>query len=112
MLREISDPTVVAVFRLAIAEAIRAPEAATALNEAGIAASRMPLREIMTRGRAAGLLSGEPAEMADHFFGLLWGSQMMNLLLRVADRPSPREITRRAEVATTALLRAYGSALP
>jgi len=112
MLREISDPTVVAVFRLAIAEAIRAPEAATALNEAGIAASRMPLREIMTRARAAGLLSGEPAEMAEHFFGLLWGSQMMNLLLRVADRPSPREITRRAEAATAAFLRAYGSALP
>ncbi len=50
--------------------------------------------------------------MAEHFFGLLWGSQMMNLLLRVADRPSPREITRRAEAATAAFLRAYGSALP
>jgi len=34
------------------------------------------------------------------------------LLLRVADRPSPREITRRAEAATAAFLRAYGSALP
>jgi hypothetical protein len=61
----------------------------------------------MTRARAAGLLSGEPGEMAEHFFGLLWGSQMMNLLLRVADRPSPREIVRRAEAATAAFLRAY-----
>jgi AcrR family transcriptional regulator len=109
LLREISDPTVVAVFRLAIAEAIRAPEAAIALNDAGIAASRTTLREIMIRARAAGLASGEPAEMAEHFFGLLWGSQMMNLLLRVADRPSPREIARRAEVATAAFLRAYAS---
>src|SRR6266436_9369000 len=36
MLREISDPTVIAVFRLAIAEAVRAPEVARALNDIGI----------------------------------------------------------------------------
>jgi AcrR family transcriptional regulator len=110
LLREISDPTVIAVFRLAIAEAVRAPEVAQALNDAGIAASRMPLREIVTAARAGGLVSGEPAEMTEHFFGLLWGSQMMNLLLRVADRPGPREIARRAESATAAFLRAYGPA--
>jgi AcrR family transcriptional regulator len=107
LLREVSDPAVVAVFRLAIAEAVRAPEVATALNDVGIAASRAPLREIMARARAAGLAGGEPAEMAEHFFGLLWGSQMINLLLRVADRPSLREIARRAEAATAAFLRAY-----
>src|SRR5260370_4307835 len=32
LLREVSDPTVIAVFRLAIAEAARAPEAARALS--------------------------------------------------------------------------------
>jgi hypothetical protein len=106
-MREVSDPAVVAVFRLAIAEAVRAPEVATALNDVGIAASRAPLREIMARARAAGLAGGEPAEMAEHFFGLLWGSQMINLLLRVADRPSLREIARRAEAATAVFLRAY-----
>ncbi len=107
LLREISDPTVIAVFRLAIAEAVRAPEVASALNDVGIAASRDSLRELMTRARAARLVSGEPAEMAEHFVGLLWGSQMVNLLLRVVDRPAPREIARRAEAATTAFLRAY-----
>jgi len=107
LLREISDPTVIAVFRLAIAEAVRAPEVASALNDVGIAASRDALRELMTRARAARLVSGEPAEMAEHFVGLLWGSQMVNLLLRVVDRPAPREIARRAEVATAAFLRAY-----
>jgi AefR-like transcriptional repressor, C-terminal domain len=61
----------------------------------------------MTRARAAGLIGGEPAEMAEHFVGLLWGSQMVNLLLRVADRPAPREIERRAEAAAAAFLRAY-----
>jgi AcrR family transcriptional regulator len=107
LLREISDPTVIAVFRLAIAEAVRAPEVAGALNDVGIAASRDALRELMTRARTAGLIGGEPAEMAEHFVGLLWGSQMVNLLLRVVDRPAPREIARRAEAATAALLRAY-----
>jgi AcrR family transcriptional regulator len=109
-LREISDPTVVAVFRLAIAEAIRASEVGRALNDAGIAAGRTALRELMTRARTARLLNGEPAEMAEHLVGLLWGTQMMRLLLGVADRPSPREVARRAEAATAVLLRAYSGA--
>src|SRR5882672_8544294 len=35
LLREVSDPTVIAVFRLAIAEAMRAPEVAWALDSVG-----------------------------------------------------------------------------
>jgi AcrR family transcriptional regulator len=107
LLREISNPIVIAVFRLAIAEAVRALDVAKALNEIGIAASRTALRELMTRSRAAGLLDGEPAQMAEHFVGLLWGTKMTRLLLGVSDRPSPREIKRRTEAATAALLRLY-----
>jgi AefR-like transcriptional repressor, C-terminal domain len=107
LLREISDPTVVAVFRLAIAEAVRAPEVARTLNAIGAEPTRAALRELMNRARSAGLLSGEPAEMAEHFAGLLWGNLMTGLLLRVAERPNPREIARRARVATAALLQLY-----
>jgi len=107
LLREISNPTVIAVFRLAIAEAVRAPDVAKTLNDIGIGASRTALRELMTGSRATGLLDGEPAEMAEHFAGLLWGTQMTCLLLGVSERASPREITRRAEAATAALLRLY-----
>jgi AcrR family transcriptional regulator len=107
LLREISDPIVVAVFRLAITEAVRTPDIAKMLNEVGIGASRTALRELMTRSRAAGLLDGEAAEMAEHFVGLLWGSLMTRLLLGVSDRPGLREMTRRAEAAATALLRLY-----
>jgi AcrR family transcriptional regulator len=107
LLREISDPTVIAVFRLAITEAVRAPDVARALNDIGVAASRNALRELLTRARAAALLEGEPVEMAEHFSGLLWGTQMTRLLLGVSERPSPRETARRAEVATAALLRLY-----
>ena len=41
------------------------------------------------------------------FGGLLWGNLMVGLLLRIADRPNPREITRRARDAAAAFLRLY-----
>jgi AcrR family transcriptional regulator len=107
LLREVSDPTVIGVFRLAIAEAVRAPEVAQALDSVGVKASRAALREIMTRARSAGLLSGESADMAEHFVGLLWGNLMTSLLLGVADRPSDREMARRARDAAAAFLKLY-----
>src|SRR5215467_12439841 len=84
LLREVTDPTVVAVFRLAIAEATQAPEVGRALNDVAIEAGRGALREIMRRACSAKLVEGEPAELADHFSGLLWGNRMLGLLLGVA----------------------------
>ena len=110
LLREISDPTVIAVFRLAIAEAVRAPEVARTLDSIGGETSRGALREIMTRAQQTGILSGNPLDMAEHFAGLLWGNLMLGLLLRVADRPNPREFARRARDATAAFLRLYPQA--
>jgi AcrR family transcriptional regulator len=107
LLRETTDPTVVAVFRLAIAEALRAPEVARLLNSIGIEASRAALRDVMSRACSAGLLTGDPAEMAEQFAGLLWGNQMIRLLLRLGEQPGPREIARRAEAATRALFQLY-----
>jgi AcrR family transcriptional regulator len=107
LLREVSDPTVIAVFRLAIAEAVRAPEVARVLDAIGTETIRAALREMMSRARSAGLLGGEPAEMAEHFVGLLWGNLMTSLLLRVAERPSAREVARRARAAAAALLQLY-----
>lgn len=107
-LTEISDPAVVAVFRLAIAEAARAPEVARAVDSLGGDAIRSALRSIMTQARSSRLLSGEPAQMAEHFTGLLWGSLMLGLLLGVADRPTSRETARRAGAAAEAFLGNYG----
>jgi AcrR family transcriptional regulator len=107
LVREVSEPAVVAMFRLAIAEAVRTPDIAQSLNDIAIAASRDALQGIMRRARSAGLLSGEPAEMATQFFGLLWGNLMLGLLLGTAEQPSQREINRRAEAASAAFLRAY-----
>lgn len=107
MLREISDPTVIAVFRLAIAEAFRSPELAQALSTAGIETSRSALREVMSRACAAGIVAGQPVEMAEQFVGLLWRNEVAALLLGVATRPSEIEADQRAKAATAALLRLY-----
>ena len=106
LVREVSDPAVVTVFRLAISE-VRAPEVAQTLNDVAIAASRTALREIMRYAIDARLLSGGAPEMAEHFFGLLWGNRMLGLLLGIAERPSAREIAARAERAAAAFLLAY-----
>jgi len=109
LLREMSDPAVIAVFRLAIAEAVRAPAVARALDSIGGEAGRTALRTIMLQARSAGLLSGQPDKMAGQFFGLLWGNLMIGLLLRVVDRPQPREIEQRANDATAVLLQLYSN---
>src|SRR5215469_10485369 len=46
LVREISDPAVIAVFRLAIAEVVQAPEVARALDSIGRETSRAALRNI------------------------------------------------------------------
>jgi hypothetical protein len=107
LLHETSDPTVVAVFRLAIAEANAAPEIAQALNSIALQPTRAALKEIMVRARTSQLLNGQPAEMAEQFAALLWSNLPISLLLRVADQPDKRDIARRAGGATTAFLRLY-----
>jgi AcrR family transcriptional regulator len=107
LVREVSDPTVIAVFRLAIAEAVHAPEVARALDSTGREASRAALHKIMARAQASGLLTGRPAELAGHFAGLLWRDLMVSLLLGVAERPNPREIARRARDAAAAFLQLH-----
>jgi AcrR family transcriptional regulator len=107
LVREVSDPGIVAVFRLAIAEAVRAPEVAQALQSMGREASRAALRSIMAGAQASGLLTGRPAELAEQFAGLLWGDLMISLLLGVAERPNPRAIAQRARDAAAAFLQLH-----
>jgi AcrR family transcriptional regulator len=107
LVREVTDPTVVAIFRLAIAEAGRAPEVAHTLDSLGRETSRAALRQIMAQAREAGLIDGHPAELAEQFSGLLWRDLMVSLLLGVAERPSPRAIEARARDAAEAFLRVH-----
>jgi len=77
------------------------------LNELGIEPSRSAVRELMRRAHVAKFVGGEPAEMAEHFIGLLWGNRMPSLLLQVAERPSAQEAALRAEAASAVFPRAY-----
>ncbi len=107
LVREVSGPTVIAVFRLAISEVNQAPEVARALNSIGRETSRAALRRIMAGAQESGLLTGRPAELAEQFAGLLWRDLQVSLLLGVAERPNPREIARRARDATAAFLQLH-----
>ena len=107
LVREISDPTVIAVYRLAIAEAVRAPEVARVLDSKGREISRAALRKIMAQAVRSGLLTGHPVELAEQFAGLLWGLLLVNLLLGVAERPTPRKIAERARDVAAAFLQLH-----
>jgi len=107
LVREVTEPAIVAVFRLAIAEAGRAPEVAHTLDALGRETSRAALRQIMAQAREAGLIDGRPPELAEQFSGLLWRDLMVSLFLGVVARPSPRAIDARAREAADAFLRLH-----
>ena len=94
LVREARDPTVIAVFRLAISEVTHAPEVARALDSIARERSRGTLRKIMARAQAPGLLTGRPAELAKQFAGLLWRDLQVSLLARrrrATESPRNRE---------------------
>jgi len=108
LVREVSDPSVIATFRLAIAEATRSPEIAQALDVAGRDATRNALAELLANAQSNGLIgSGEPIEMATQYLGLLWEGLMVGLLLGVAAPPKPAEAERRATKATAAFMQLH-----
>ena len=104
LLREISDPVVLGVFRLAIAEAERAPEIARALDSIGRAAARNELTAILEQARSRGLLVGDTVDLTELFLALLWGDLLMKLLLGLAEPPEPGKIRQRARGAASAFL--------
>jgi len=107
LLREVSDPVVIAVFRLAIAEVAQAPEVARTLDSIGRETTRAALRKIMSQAQESGLLEGRPAELAEQFAALLWRDLLVGLMLGVTERPGPRESAARAREATHAFLQIH-----
>ncbi len=109
-LRAFCDPGVLATFRLAIAEADRAPEMARVLNSAGREGARTALRAIIARAQQDGLVApGDANAMAIRFFALVWGDLLLGLMMRVAPPPGPAEIERRARDAAASFLRLYAA---
>jgi AcrR family transcriptional regulator len=110
LVREVSHPSVIATFRLAIAEATRSPEIAQALDISGRDATRGALAELLASAQSTGLIGpGEPTEMAWQYLGLLWEGLMVGLLLGVAATPKPAEAERRAIKATAAFMQLHSA---
>jgi AcrR family transcriptional regulator len=107
ILRSVSDPGVRGVYWLAIAESKQAPEVAQTL-ERGRLGIRAALARTLAQAQADRLIdAGDPAAMAVDFFALLWGDLLLQLLLRVADPPTPQAIERKAREAAEKFLRLY-----
>jgi AcrR family transcriptional regulator len=108
ILRGVSDPAVRAVYWLAVAESRQAPEVARLLDSAGRGASRAALARTLAQAQKEKLIrDGDPAAMAVDFFALLWGDLLLQLLLRVAEPPSPQALERRAREATEKFFTLY-----
>lgn len=104
-LAELTSAPVIAINRLAVAEAGRSSELGAILEENGREPNRKALIDLMAKAQAAGVLGrGEPDAMAGQFFSLLLGDLMLRLMLGVTPRPEPGEITKRAQSATEAVL--------
>jgi AcrR family transcriptional regulator len=109
VVRGVSDPNVLAVYRLAIAESERSPTIARTLDNSGRQNNRAALIKLLQAAQAHRLLrAGDAAAMADVFFATLWGDLLVRLLLRVASAPTPTEAENRARAATERLLSLYG----
>jgi AcrR family transcriptional regulator len=105
VLTTLTNPYVLAMYRLAVAEAPADSELGSILDASGRQPNRQALMEIVRRGQAAGFLgAGEPDRIGQQFFALLMGDLMVWLLLGVGEAPDAREIADRAEAATRAVL--------
>lgn len=109
LVAELSQPVVIGVFRLAIAEAERAPEIARTLDRVARSAVRGELRQLLEAARDRGLLAGDPAQMVRLFMALLWDDLLVNLLLRTTEPPTPAEAADRARDTVTGLLQHYST---
>jgi AcrR family transcriptional regulator len=108
LLRGVCNPAVRAVYWLAISESGNAPEVARLLDKGGRGASRAALAQTLAQAQADSLLgAGDPAAMAVDFVALLWGDLLLQLLLRVADPPTPQALERQARQATDKFLKLY-----
>lgn len=109
-LAELTSPYVVAVNRLAAAEATRSPELGRLLDKRGRESNRAALIELMAKAQAAGVLTpGDPGIPAGQFFYLLTSDLLLRLVIGVAKPPNAKEIKRRVEAAVDAVLRLHAS---
>jgi AcrR family transcriptional regulator len=109
VIREVCDPAVTAIYRLAIGEAQHASDVTRVLNAPRLA-NRRTLAGLLAAAQESGVLgAGDPAEMMEDFFALLWGDLLLSRMLGAAGVPPRAEIDRRAQRATQLFFKLYGT---
>jgi AcrR family transcriptional regulator len=107
-LTELTHPAVLAINRLAVAEAGGKSELGQILDRSGREPNRLALRHLIERAQEEGFLGkADPDRISGQFFSLLFGDIPMRLMMGVIGPPEAQEIQRRAETAADAVLRLY-----
>jgi AcrR family transcriptional regulator len=110
VLSELSHPAVTAINRMAAAEAGPQSEIGRILERSGREPNRIALRQFIASAQNKGILvAGDPNQIGGQFFALLMSDIAVRLMLGTMDPPDAREIERRAEAATDAVLQLYAS---
>ncbi|UOA33862.1 hypothetical protein DSM110093_03697 (plasmid) [Sulfitobacter sp. DSM 110093] len=105
LLELISNPRARGVYKLVTREASQFPELGRIYFEQGPERGRRWLAETLARAQESGQIRVEDPELAAaHFFGMVRGDLMLELLLHREAPPSPEEISRRARSATQTFL--------
>ncbi|KGE07439.1 hypothetical protein LA03_26005 [Burkholderia gladioli] len=113
LLVEVTDPIIITIYRLAIAEVARAPEIARTLDRIGRKASQQALTTWLAQAQQDELLGeGEAAALATEFLALAWNDLRTDLLLGVAPRPSAEALAEQARHAAAAFMRLHGKPAP
>jgi AcrR family transcriptional regulator len=109
-LAELTSPHVVAINRLAAAEAGLFSDLGKILDQRGREPNRRALIALMAKAQAARLLAAEdPDVIAGQFFALLTGDLLQRLMIGVIKPPTAKEIERRARIATEAVMRLHAA---
>ena len=96
------------LFQLAITEAERSSEVERAVDERGREVDRAALCDFLALAQSRGLIGdGKPGDRAAQFLALLSTDLQLRLLMHLAETPAPKEIERRAQAASCALLALY-----
>jgi AcrR family transcriptional regulator len=108
VIKEVCDPAVTAIYRLAIGEAQRAPDVAKLLNAPRMA-NRKALSDLLAVAQENGVLvAGNPSEMMEDFFALLWGDLLLSRMMGAAGVPARAGVERKAQRATRLFFDLYG----
>ena len=108
VLREVTQPAVTAMYRLAVAEAERSPDVAEALN-INRRASRDAIAGLLGSAQATGIVrDGDTRQMTERYFALLWGDLLVDRLLG-ANMPAAAEVDRRVRDAVDSFLALFAT---